>query len=57
LSLSNALLLQTQANAHLNLITEMYDHLEICGYKDLESFVKHKQEQARQLSKAKQTSR
>lgn len=56
-SLSNALLLQTQAHAPVNLISETYDHLEICRHKDLESFVKHKREQARQLSKARQASR
>lgn len=55
--LCNALLLQTQAHAPVNLITETYDHLEIRRHKDLESFVKHKQEQAWQLTKAKQASR
>ena len=33
------MLLQTQAHAPVNLITETYDHLEICKHKDLESFV------------------
>ncbi|KAL0056050.1 hypothetical protein WJX82_007174 [Trebouxia sp. C0006] len=38
---------RTQAHAPVNLISETHDHLEICRHKDLESFVKHKREQAR----------
>ena len=57
LSLHNIFVMQSKTHAPVNLSAEEYDHKEICGHKDFDSFVKHKQEQARRLTKAKQFSR
>ncbi len=49
--------MQSKTHTPVNLSAEEYDLKEICGHKDFDSFVKHKQEQGRQLTKAKQLSR